>query len=83
MEGNGPPLLALPLYAASGRSPDPCITVWYNTIMKRKLTAIRLDPEQVKGLQRIGKRENCSVSWLLRRAVDEYLKRVSRQKRRV
>jgi predicted transcriptional regulator len=40
----------------------------------RKLTAVRLDPQQVKALEKIGKREDRSMSWLIRKAVDEFLK---------
>jgi len=40
----------------------------------RKLTAVRLEPQQVKALEKIGKREDRSVSWLIRRAIDEFLK---------
>ena len=46
--------------------------------MRRKLIAIRLDPKQVKALQRIAKREDRSVSWLIRKAVDDYIRRNQR-----
>lgn len=43
--------------------------------MRKKLTAIRLKPEQVKKLERIALREDLPVSWLIRKAIDEFLKR--------
>jgi predicted transcriptional regulator len=46
--------------------------MWY---VKKQLTAIRLKPEQVKQLERIATREDVPVSWLIRKAIDEFLKR--------
>jgi predicted transcriptional regulator len=43
--------------------------------VRKKLTAIRLKPEQVVKLERIAVREDVPVSWLIRRAIDEFLKR--------
>jgi predicted transcriptional regulator len=43
--------------------------------MRKKLTAIRLKPEQIKKLDKIARREDLPVSWLIRRAIDEFLKR--------
>ncbi len=44
-------------------------------LMQKKLTAIRLKPEQVQKLDKIARREDVPVSWLIRRAIDEFLKR--------
>jgi predicted transcriptional regulator len=43
--------------------------------MRKKLTAIRLKPEQLKKLGTIAAREDVPVSWLIRKAIDEFLKR--------
>jgi predicted transcriptional regulator len=43
--------------------------------VRKKLTAIRLKPEQVKKLEEISVREDVPVSWLIRKAIDEFLKR--------
>jgi predicted transcriptional regulator len=43
--------------------------------MAKKLTAVRLKPEQVKKLEKIALREDLPVSWLIRKAIDEFLKR--------
>jgi predicted transcriptional regulator len=43
--------------------------------MAKKLTAVRLKPEQVRRLEKLAIREDLPVSWFIRRAVDEYLKR--------
>jgi len=43
--------------------------------VKKKLTAIRLKPEQVQKLEKIAVREDVPVSWLIRKAIDEFLKR--------
>jgi predicted transcriptional regulator len=43
--------------------------------MQKTLTAIRLKPEQVERLKRISVREDLPVSWLIRKAIDEFLKR--------
>jgi predicted transcriptional regulator len=43
--------------------------------MRKKLTAIRLKPEQIQKLDKIARREDVPVSWLIRRAIDEFLKR--------
>jgi predicted transcriptional regulator len=43
--------------------------------VRKKLIAVRLKPEQVKKLEKIAAREDFSVSWLIRKAIDEFLKR--------
>jgi predicted transcriptional regulator len=43
--------------------------------MRKKLTAIRLRPEQLQKLAKIAVREDVPVSWLIRKAIDEFLKR--------
>jgi len=43
--------------------------------MKRTLMAVRLDPEQIKALEKLSQKEDRPVSWLIRKAVDEFLKR--------
>jgi hypothetical protein len=49
-----------------------CRTLLY---VKKKLTAIRLKPEQVEKLEKMSAREDVPVSWLIRKAIDEFLKR--------
>jgi predicted transcriptional regulator len=49
-----------------------CYTLFY---VRKKLTAIRLKPEQVEKLEKIALREDVPVSWLIRKAIDEFLKR--------
>jgi len=46
-----------------------CITV------RKKLTAVRLKPAQVEKLEKISIREDVPVSWLIRKAIDQFLKR--------
>jgi predicted transcriptional regulator len=43
--------------------------------VKKKLTAVRLKPEQLEKLEKIAVREDLPVSWLIRKAIDEFLKR--------
>jgi Ribbon-helix-helix protein, copG family. len=43
--------------------------------MVKKLTAVRLKAEQLKKLEKIALREDLPVSWLIRKAIDEFLKR--------
>jgi predicted transcriptional regulator len=43
--------------------------------MAKTLTAVRLRPEQLKRLEKIARREDLPVSWLIRKAIDEFLKR--------
>jgi predicted transcriptional regulator len=43
--------------------------------MRKKLTAIRLKPEQIEKLERMAVREDVPISWLIRKAIDEFLKR--------
>jgi predicted transcriptional regulator len=42
--------------------------------MRKKLTAVRLKPEQLQKLEKIAVREDVPISWLIRRAIDEFLK---------
>jgi len=49
-----------------------CYTLWY---VRKKLTAIRLKPEQVEKLAKLSARQDVPVSWLIRKAIDEFLKR--------
>jgi len=51
--------------------------------MRRKLVAIRLDPEQIRALERMGQQEDRPVSWLIRKAIDEFLKLPKNRKQRM
>jgi len=46
--------------------------------MFTKLTAIRLDPKQLADLERIAKREDRAVSYIIRKAIDEYVRKDKR-----
>jgi Ribbon-helix-helix domain len=59
------------LYGAC-RASYSVIGMWY---VRKKLTAIRLKLEQVEKLEKISVREDMHVSWLIRKAIDEFLKR--------
>jgi len=43
--------------------------------VRKKLIAVRLKPEQLRKLAKIAAREDVPVSWLIRKAIDEFLKR--------
>jgi predicted transcriptional regulator len=43
--------------------------------VRKKLTAVRLKPEQLEKLEKISLREDLPVYWLIRKAIDEFLKR--------
>jgi predicted transcriptional regulator len=43
--------------------------------MVKQQMAVRLKPEQLRKLDKIAKREDLPVSWLIRKAIDEFLKR--------
>jgi predicted transcriptional regulator len=43
--------------------------------MAQKLVAVRMDTKAVKALEQIGKELDRKVSWLVRKAVDEYVDR--------
>ena len=49
-----------------------CDTLSY---VRKKLRAIRLKSEQIEKLEKIAVKEDLPVSWLIRRAIDEFLKR--------
>jgi len=40
--------------------------------VRKKLTAIRLKPEQIARLEKIAAREDVPVSWLIRKAIDDW-----------
>jgi predicted transcriptional regulator len=46
--------------------------------MLTKLTAIRLDSKQLAELERIAKREDRAVSYIIRKAIDEYIRKDKR-----
>jgi len=43
--------------------------------MAKTLTAVRLEPKQLAELEKIAKREDRTIAYLIRKAVDEYIKR--------
>lgn len=49
-----------------------CNTLRY---VRKTLTSIRLKPGQRRKLEKIALKEDLPVSWLIRRAIDEFLKR--------
>jgi predicted transcriptional regulator len=50
-----------------------------NKNVKDALTTVRLTAEQMKHLERIGAREDRSISWLIRKAVDELIRKDRQQ----
>ena len=46
--------------------------------MAKTLTAIRLEPKQLTRLEKIAKREDRAVSYIIRKAIDDYIKREKR-----
>lgn len=51
--------------------------------VKRKLIAVRLDPEQIEALNRMSQQLDRPVSWLIRKAINEFLKLPKRGKKRM
>ena len=47
----------------------------YTIGVRKKLIAVRLKPEQLKKLERIAVRDDLPISWLIRKAIDEFLRR--------
>jgi predicted transcriptional regulator len=47
---------------------------------KDKMSAIRLESDQYKRLQELGELQDRPVSWLIRKAVEEFLQKNSRKK---
>jgi predicted DNA-binding protein len=43
--------------------------------MRRVLTSIRLNPQQMESLVKISQRDRRTTAWLIREAVDQFLKR--------
>jgi hypothetical protein len=54
------------------RMPQKCYTLFY---MRRTLTALRVEQTQLDKLAKIGQKEDRSVSYLIRQAIEEFLKR--------
>lgn len=52
-----------------------CDTVLHTNDVRKTLLAVRLKPEQVKKLNKLAAGEDVPVSWLIRKAIDEFLKR--------
>jgi predicted transcriptional regulator len=48
--------------------------------MLTHFTGLRLKPEQIKALQKISQREDRLVSWLIRKAIDEFIERDNQRK---
>jgi hypothetical protein len=49
-------------------------TVLQYATLRKEITSVRLKPEQLKKLEKISAREDLPVSWLVRKAIDEFLK---------
>lgn len=47
----------------------------YDVVMSDRATSVRLTEEQAQALGEIGRREERSRSWLIRRAIDEFIGR--------
>jgi hypothetical protein len=43
--------------------------------MENKLVALRISTGQVKALKKIALRDDRSISWLIRKAIEEFLKK--------
>ncbi|MEU4231969.1 ribbon-helix-helix domain-containing protein [Nonomuraea sp. NPDC026600] len=62
----------------SGTGVVECSHPYYNVVVSNKPTTVRLTDEQKAGLDAIGEREDRSRSWLISKAVDEYIARHQR-----
>jgi predicted transcriptional regulator len=49
-----------------------CNTLRY---IKEKLTSLRIPGKQYEALERIAKRDDRSIAWLIRKAIEEFVKR--------
>ena len=49
--------------------------------MKETIVSTRIEPKLLKQLEKIGERDDRTVSYLVRKAVEEFLERQSKQKR--
>lgn len=49
--------------------------MYYGVVMTDTVTSVRLTAEQTEALDAIGARDDRSRSWLIRKAVDEYIER--------
>jgi predicted transcriptional regulator len=49
---------------------------------KDKMSAIRLETDQYEQLQKLGEQQDRPVSWLIRKAVEEFLQRHGGKKSR-
>lgn len=47
--------------------------------MPKTLTAIRLEPKQLADLEKIAKREDRAVSYLIRKAIDQFIQKEKRK----
>ncbi len=52
----------------------------YSVTMRRKRTNLYLDVSLLKGLKKLSEETGAPISELVRRAIDEYLKRKRRKK---
>ena len=50
-------------------------TTLYSDVMVKKLIALRLEPKQIQALERIAKRDDRAVSYVIRKAIDDYIRR--------
>jgi predicted transcriptional regulator len=48
--------------------------------MAKQVTAIRLEAKQLTELEKIARREDRAVSYIIRKAIDEYVQRAKRGK---
>jgi predicted transcriptional regulator len=46
--------------------------------MARKHSSVRLDPKDLKELEKIAKAEDRNVAWLIRKAVSEFVERATK-----
>jgi hypothetical protein len=51
------------------------MTLLYTRGVRKKLVAVRLKPQQVARLGKLALSEDVPISWLIRKAIDEFLKR--------
>jgi Ribbon-helix-helix domain len=66
-----------PTHYPASRSIDICMPVWYYGGMKR--TALFLEEEQIKKLQKLSDKTGAPLAELIRRAIDKYLQERARE----
>lgn len=78
---SGPDSVVLRYYCATAERRNTMSYMKHNELLEKRPTQVRLRPDQRPKLEAIIEKEDRDLSWIIRKALDEFIDRYSKKKK--